>query len=411
MVPALRCFTGQRLALAIADPLLYATALILLDGHASALFLCPDVLLEDAERLRELAVDWDAIVTDTPDRLPSGLPVPIHAMRDASNLRGGDEAPDLRPVATDWHLGTSGTSGKPKFVKQSLSALTATFKSNQQVDGRVWASMYPLTRFAGLQVVLHSLFLREPLLLGDPGNAAAFARLLVDGGCTALSGTPTMWRRLLMTPEARGIPLKQITIGGEIVDAALLDALKASFPTARLIQVYGAAELGVCFAVYDGLPGFPSSYIPVAPGGRRLHVDESGVLHVSRSGSRDSDSNDLVSVGDVVERVGNRFFFRGRGTGLINVGGMKIHPEEVEQVLLMHPNVRMALAYGRRSSIAGQLVEVDIVIDGGKLNVMLEDIKQHCKSTLPSYMQPVKFNVVEELALNDGMKLARNKQP
>ncbi len=75
-----------------------------------------------------------------------------------------------------------------------------------------------------------------------------------------------------------------------------------------------------------------------------------------------ADANGFVDTGDMVELRGERYVFAGRRGGIINIGGLKVHPEEVEAVINRHPQVRMSLVRGRRSPITGSVVIADVVL-------------------------------------------------
>src|SRR2546428_11233925 len=74
------------------------------------------------------------------------------------------------------------------------------------------------------------------------------------------------------------------------------------------------------------------------------------------------DQEGFVDTGDIVERRGDRYYFLGRRSGVINVGGLKVYPEEVEAVINRHPAVRMSYGRARRSPITGSLVAADVVL-------------------------------------------------
>ena len=76
-----------------------------------------------------------------------------------------------------------------------------------------------------------------------------------------------------------------------------------------------------------------------------------------------ADADGFVDSGDMVERRGDRFHFVGRRGGIINVGGLKVHPEEVEAVINRHPAVRMSLVKGRRNPITGAIVVAEVVLN------------------------------------------------
>ena len=110
------------------------------------------------------------------------------------------------------------------------------------------------------------------------------------------------------------------------------------------------------FAVNDGLAGFPAAYFDGVRDGVEMKVVE-GSLHIRSPGTASRyvtaqsgpllDADRFVDTGDMVERRGDRYFFAGRKGGIINIGGLKVHPEEVEAVINRHPLVRMSLVRSR----------------------------------------------------------------
>ncbi len=74
---------------------------------------------------------------------------------------------------------------------------------------------------------------------------------------------------------------------------------------------------------------------------------------------------DFVDTGDMVELRGDRYHFVGRRGGIINIGGLKVHPEEIEAVINRHAEVRMSRARSRRSPITGSIVVADVILADG----------------------------------------------
>lgn len=274
-----------------------------------------------------------------------------------------------------------------------------------------------MARFAGVQVFLQGVLGGGGLVLPDP-EAPLTARIdtLIRQQCTALSATPTMWRKLLMTAEAKALQLRQVTLGGEIADDAVLGALAARFPEARITHVYASTEAGAAFSVLDGKAGFPASYLDNPPGGIRLRVID-GRLAVHNDavspdyvgGTRFADADGFIDTGDVVERVGDRFQFRGRENGAINVGGNKVFPEEVEKQLLTHRLVASARVHAKASPITGQLVVAEIVPAdaAADLKALIAELRARCRADLQPWQVPASIKVVSGLEINPGGKMER----
>jgi len=126
------------------------------------------------------------------------------------------------------------------------------------------------------------------------------------------------------------------------------------------------------------------------------------------------DGDGFVDTGDMVERRGDRYVFAGRRGGIINVGGLKIHPEEIEAVINRHPDVRMSRAKSRRSPITGAIVIADVVLraqtgDGEERNAVLKrEILQACRASLPQHKVPAAIRFVPALAVTSAGKLERD---
>src|SRR5207244_350350 len=137
--------------------------------------------------------------------------------------------------------------------------------------------------------------------------------------------------------------------------------------------------------------GFPASLVG-APGDVEIAVDDGSLLLRSARNARryiDGDRSTLargdgfVDTGDIVERRGDRYYFLGRRSGLINVGGLKVYPEEIEAAINRHPAVRMSVVRSRKSPITGSLVAADVVLNGSGAGAddgadLKREILRHC---------------------------------
>ena len=170
-------------------------------------------------------------------------------------------------------------------------------------------------------------------------------------GVTHISGTPSHWRRAVMSPSAHAISPRYVRLSGEIADQAILNTLRAFYPNAGVGHAFASTEAGVGFEVNDGLEGFPASMvgapgdveIKVEDGSLRLRSARTATRYVGGEGAALTAADGFVDTGDIVERRGDRYYFLGRRSGVINIGGLKVYPEEVEAVINRHPAVRMSI--------------------------------------------------------------------
>ncbi len=412
---------GRSVLLATASQLTTALALIELDGLARRLVILPPDIEADHLGVLMAAAEIDAVVTDDGSRPHAALALPVRVTC-APSLAPLDEA---RPIAvrTEWVLLTSGTTGVPKMVVHDLAGLTAAIAQRSAADGEaIWATFYDIRRYGGLQIFLRAVLGGASLVLSSAGEPVAdhLARL-AQHGVTHLSGTPSHWRRALMIPAIRTIAPRYVRLSGEIADQAILDALRAVFPQAAIGHAYASTEAGVAFAVDDGLAGFPAAFVETIRGGVEMKVVD-GSLHIRSPGAASRyvgdgqtlvDADGFVDTGDIVERRGDRYYFAGRKGGIINIGGLKVHPEEIEAVINRHPQVRMSLVRPKRSPITGAIVVADVVLksqgetgNAGQIAVR-DDILKLCRAALPRHKVPAAISFVPSLPVAATGKLAR----
>jgi acyl-coenzyme A synthetase/AMP-(fatty) acid ligase len=242
---------------------------------------------------------------------------------------------------------------------------------------------------------------------------------LAAHGVTHISGTPSHWWRVLMGPAARTIAPRYVRLSGEIADQTMLDNLRAVYPQAGLGHAYASTEAGVGFEVNDGLAGFPASMLGRLPSGVDMKVEQgtlrirsnrTALRYVGGGAAALADADGFVDTGDIVEQRDGRCYFMGRSNGVINVGGLKVHPEEVEAVINRHPQVRMSLVRERRNPITGALVVADVVLrdDGPAVPGEIEqEILRLCRAGLTRHKVPSAIRFVPALAVAVSGKLAR----
>jgi acyl-coenzyme A synthetase/AMP-(fatty) acid ligase len=307
---------------------------------------------------------------------------------------------------TRWLLATSGTTGAPKLIAHRLATLTRTVHRDP-VRGAdfVWGLLYDPARFAGLQVVLQALFSGSALVLSERVEFDSQVTALMRYPVNALSATPTLWRKLLMDGRISNLVLRQLTLGGETADQAILDALKARFPAARIVHIYASTEAGTGFAVQDGRAGFPSDWLNDTTRNPALRVSAHGHLLIKASlmpqGAEINarlNSEGYLDTQDLVRLEGDRVLFMGRASGAINVGGNKVNPEWLESYLRGIEGVLDARVFAKSSSMMGQLVAAEIMAtEGAELKSLRQHILQCCRSELESWQTPALITFVNAL--------------
>jgi acyl-coenzyme A synthetase/AMP-(fatty) acid ligase len=412
---ATAALAGRRVLLAVGGQMAAARAMIALDGLAARLALVPPKLAP--EHIARIASDSEAeiCVTDaeglSPDALP-GLP----RIDAADAFRAGSET----SRETEWALATSGTTGAPKLVAHTLEGLAGGINTAAApAPGTVWSTFYDIRRYGGLQVFLRAMLGPSSLVLSDAGEPVRDYLVRVGAaGVTHILGTPSHWRLALMSAALDRLSPRYVRLSGEIADQNILDALRDAFPDARIAHAYASTEGGVGFTVEDGQEGFPAALIGTRAGIEITVREDSLFVRSGRTGRRYLGAapealiagDGFIDTGDLVERRGERYHFLGRRSGVINVGGAKVQPEEVETVINVFPGVSMSRVRARPNPILGAVVEAEVVLraDAGTDQAALKKaIIAHCRPRLAGHKVPASVKFVDALPITSGGKLVR----
>lgn len=419
---------GRTVLIATQDQLAAALAIIELDGVARRIVLCPPDLAPHhfpGVIATSGAVAWvrDAAV---PEENGAGLDLCVTAQ---AALSPENDLTRHRSHETEWILLTSGTTGAPKLVLHTLVSLTSTIvrqRASQPAASSacIWSTFYDIRRYGGLQIFLRAALRGGSLVLSDPKESINdFLARVAAAGVTHISGTPSHWRRALMSGAAATIAPAYVRLSGEIADQAILDNLEAAYPDAGVAHAFASTEAGVAFEVGDGLAGFPAALVG-APGAVELKIAD-GTLQVRSRGTALRylgeqaaplpGADGFVDTGDRVELRAGRYHFMGRAGGVINVGGLKVHPEEVEAVINANRWVRMSLVKARRNPITGAVVTAEVVLadDTGPPGerppgeALAREIIEACRRALPAHKVPAMVRIVPSLEVSAAGKLVR----
>jgi len=418
-----RCneLSGSSVLIATADQLFAAAALIELDGVARRMVLCPPDLA--AEYLPSIAksAEADAIVSDRIMNGPGTAGVRSFIHCDGKIVPKGYRSSAC--CETEWVLLTSGTTGVPKLVVHTLASLTGAIDTAEPRNGGViWSTFYDIRRYGGLQIFLRAMLTGSSMLLSSAKRSTAdFLAQAGTHGVTHISGTPSHWRRALMSSSAHLIALEYVRLSGEIADQGILNHLSQVYPKARIDHAFATTEAGVAFVVNDLTSGFPASVLTRTPGVEMKVENGSLRIRSARTASRYldeehgplKDADGFVDTTDMLDLRNERYHFVGRRDGVINVGGLKVHPEEVEEVINRHPEVRMSLVRTKKNPITGALVVADVVLRSvpklesqGDRQIQ-QDILLLCREQLASHKVPATINFVAALAVAESGKLIR----
>ena len=328
---------------------------------------------------------------------------------------GLSHRPDGIPVSeqTTVVIATSGSTGQPKGVELSASALTHSARASLArvgaAPGERWLLCLPATHIAGIQVLVRSLVAgTAPVIAGRLDAAVLEGFGAEDSGCAHVSIVPTQLRRLLGTtadgPATWAGNFRSVLLGGAAAPRDLIArAREAGIP---VVTTYGMSETcGGC--VYDGFPldgvsvetgddGRIRIGGPVLFSGYRLRPDlTAAALHGGRFAT-----SDLGVIG-----ANGQLTVRGRADDVINTGGEKVVAGEVASVLETCPGVREAVVIGRPDAEWGERVTAVIVPDNSAQPPTLDLLSRHVRERLPRYAAP------RELVLLDALPMLPSGKP
>jgi len=388
-----------------ADYSLQATAVLLalLAGRATVAMLPrdrdPELLLTDCHATALLDIDQQGRWTWTS--------LPARAVRHPllAALQVADDAGIV--------LFTSGSTGRPKAALQSIHRFLGKFDR----PGRSFCTLAFLLfdHVAGLDTLFYTLSNGGTVAVARDRSPAAISRLIDDARVEVLSASPTFLRLLCMSGDDGKhslASLKIITYGSEPMDPRTLALLNERFPSCRISQKYGTTETGSPHSVSRGNDslwlrlGGNGVEVRVVDGELQLRSDSTILGYLNAPSPVDAEG--WYTTGDLVEVDGEWIRFRGRRSDVINVGGEKVAPSEVERVLLELDFVREAVVSGESNPIMGHVVAASVVLAGAiDERDAMRRIRVHCRSRLAPHMVPIKIRCMSGSLNSPRQKIQR----
>jgi acyl-CoA synthetase (AMP-forming)/AMP-acid ligase II len=280
--------------------------------------------------------------------------------------REATESNDLiREIRDRQHPGiiffSSGTTGRPKAILHDFQNFVAKFATPRPALRTLNFLLFD--HAGGINTLLHTLFNKGVVIVPAERSPEAIVEDIRRHSVELLPATPTFLRMMLLAGvfDSNLPSLRVVTYGTERMDQTTLDTLCAKLPNVDFRQTYGLSELGV-FQVRSRARD--SLWMKIGGEGIETKIVDH-VLHI-RSANRMigylNASSPFVDgwydTGDIVEEEDGYIKVVGRAKEVINVGGLKILPGEVERIALLFPGVLRAKAHGVANPITGQHIEL-----------------------------------------------------
>ncbi len=311
-------------------------------------------------------------------------------------------------------LFSSGSAGEPKAAVHRVDRLLEKFRTPRH---RVRTLFFLLwDHIGGLNTLFYTLANGGTLVSVEDRLPETICRTIQRHRVELLPTSPSFLNLLLLSGEHLRWDLsclKWITYGTEPMPETTLRRGVAAFPQARFQQTYGLSELGILRSqskdssslwVKLGGEGFETKVVDNV-----LWVRAQSAMMGYLNAPSPFDAEGWFDTEDLVEVEGEFFRILGRRTDLINVGGEKVYPAQVESVLLAMDNVRDVTVRGERNAVLGQIVVARFsLIRPEGLEALKSRMREHCRDKLARYQIPLRVEIAREHEMGPRFKKIRS---
>ena len=309
---------------------------------------------------------------------------------------------------------SSGSTGNPKAILHNLDLLLSKYINKKNKKINVLASLL-FDHIGGLNTMFSTFCMGGSLIIPksrkDPYE---IARLIEEFNINLLPTSPTLLNLLLISGAYQRYnldSLKLITYGTESMSESLLNRLKKTFPKVRFKQSFGTSEIGIASSNGDLLINITDMDFKIINNELFIKSPTQSIGYLNASNEVFKDG--YFPTGDIVNVISknNKEYLHivGRKKDLINIGGEKVLPQEIENTLLEMPSIKDCLVYGESNPITGESISVKIVSDLNLNNMELKkEIRKFCKDKLAPYKIPTKVVIVDSINATNRGKKQRN---
>ena len=310
-------------------------------------------------------------------------------------------------------LFTSGTTGEPKAAVHDFLALLEKFKLRRKALRTLNFLLFD--HWGGLNTMFHILSNGGVVITTIDRNPENICKLIEKYKIELLPASPTFLNLMLLSGGYKNYDLsslKIISYGTEPMPESTLKRLNKAFPGVNLYQTYGLIELGV---MSSKSKKDDSLWVKVGGKGYKTRIVD-GILHIKaksamlgylNASSPFTDDGWFIT-GDEVLQKGNYIKILGRKSEIINVGGEKVYPQEVENVIQEMDNVAEVTVYGEKNSIIGNIVCAKIRLETNEnKKQFIINVKEFCRSKLETFKVPVKVLLSDENLYSSRFKKVR----
>lgn len=315
-------------------------------------------------------------------------------------------------------LFSSGSTGKPKAMIHNFDNLMDHYANKKERSINMLLFLM-LDHIGGINTLLNGLSIGATLIIPQNRNADDICKLVQDYQIKILPSSPTFLNLIVMSKAYEKYDLtslRMITYGTETMPESLLEKLKKIFPKAKFLQTFGTSETGIANTVSKSSNSTfmkiddPNLEYKIVDGELWLKSKTQIMGYLNASMENFTDKGWFMT-GDLVELDDHDYIkIIGRNKDIINIGGEKVLPTEIESIILEMDEIEDVIVYAKADSIMGQTIVCDVVLARAmEPREVKKIIRQYCKERLSRYKLPTKVNVVEKTDFSDRFKKTRRK--
>ena len=313
-------------------------------------------------------------------------------------------------------LFSSGSTGAPKAMIHNLNNLIDSYK-NRKGKKLVFLIFLMFDHIGGLNTMLNCVASGITMVFPSDRNPDLVCRLIEKYKVNVLPASPTFLNLILISESHLKYDLsylRMITYGTEPMPDSLLYKLKEIFVKVKFLQTFGTSETGI---TSTSSKSSDSTYLKIDdPNTDYKIVDDelwirskTQILGYLNSSMERFTEDGWFKTGDLVEQIEEGYMkIIGRNKELINVGGEKVLPSEVESVLFQMPDIKDCIVFGESNSITGQIVVAKVLFNSDiKPSEAKKRIVAFCSDKLDRYKVPVKAILMAKSEFSDRFKKKR----
>ncbi len=310
-------------------------------------------------------------------------------------------------------LFSSGSTGKSKASVHDITGLLDKFKVPRRSLRTIAFLLYD--HIGGLNTLFYTLSNAGLLVTTDERSPDGVLKVVEKYKIELLPTSPTFINLILLSEAYARYDigsLKVITYGTEPMPESTLKRFNRLFPDIQLLQTYGLSEVGI---LRSKSRSSDSLWVKVGGEGFETRIVD-GMLEIkARSAMLGylNAPNPFTEDGwfrteDAVEADGEYIKILGRRSEIINVGGEKVYPQEVENIIREMDNVAEVTVYGKKNPITGNIVcaNVNLIKKEDRNNFSVR-LRKYCSAKLQNYKVPVKINIADEGQYSERFKKIR----